>query len=405
MLDVKHFRIVPLFTSLACLLVLPGIASAAPGGAGAAPVVPSATIAMQATPTEAPPPPPPPAAPPGVKFEGNGATLKLGFLIQPQYEFDTGTATTTTRNSVFFLRRTRLLAGMTVGSTFELFFDTEAFNLGRVNGVGSSMVSNVQDAQITWKPMDEFKLDVGYFLVPLAHNSLQSAATLLGLDYFAFAFQQNAGMLNYVSRDVGVQARGLIANHLEYRLALLTGRRADPVMGADPQSRTSPRIAARVQYNVLDPETGMFYGGTYAGAKKVLSFGAGIDHQSDYNAFAVDGFLDLPLGANVLTAQADLIRYDGGTWIPNLAQQTDIMAEAGFRFGALKLEPIVRVEQLHLDNSTDGAPSTLRVSGGLAYWWMNFTITLKAFVTYVKPDSATQRSFTQLNLQLQFYVF
>jgi hypothetical protein len=36
---------------------------------------------------------------------------------------------------------------------------------------------------------------------------------------------------------------------------------------------------------------------------------------------------------------------------------------------------------------------------------MNFNVTLKAFVTYVKPDSTTQRSFTQLNLQLQFYVF
>ena len=44
----------------------------------------------------------------------------------------------------------------------------------------------------------------------------------------------------------------------------------------------------------------------------MLALGAGYDTQSDYKAFAFDGFLNLPFGKNALTVELDYINYDGG---------------------------------------------------------------------------------------------
>src|SRR4029453_19165541 len=120
--------------------------------------------------------------------------------------------------------------------------------------------------------MDEFKLDGGMMLIPFTHNSVQGATTLYALDYFAGSFTQSAGFGNFTGRDVGVQARGLVIGHLEYRLGVFTGFRGAPLMGAT-NTRAEMRIAARVQYNLFDPETAFFYAGTYGGAKRIVSFG------------------------------------------------------------------------------------------------------------------------------------
>jgi hypothetical protein len=267
----------------------------------------------------------------------------------------------------------------------------------------------MQDAFATWKPADEFKLDAGMMLVPFSHNSIQGAATLLGWDYYAFTFLQPqlAGVTNFAGRDTGVQLRGLIAKMVEYRLGLFQGNRAAPATGPTappPASRTAMRFMARVQLNLLDPETGYFYAGTYGGTKKVLSIGGGIDLQDDYKGYAGDAFLDLPIGDDVLTAQVDVLHFDGGTWIPALLKQTEVQAEAGYRIGALKLSPIVRFEDQIISNASSAAPNVQRYGVGLAWWVMNHNMNVKAFYSYVKPDNGS-RKYSQINLQMQFYVF
>jgi hypothetical protein len=265
----------------------------------------------------------------------------------------------------------------------------------------------MQDAFATWKPMDEFKLDTGMLLIPFSHNSLQSAAALYGWDYYFFSFQQSGGLTNSAGRDTGVQVRGLIAKHLDYRLGLFQGNRAAPATGPmapPPLSRTTMRFSGRLQYNFLDAETGTFYAGTYGGTKRILSVGFGIDHQDDYTGVAGDAFVDLPIGSDVLTAQVNVDFFDGGTWISNLHKQTDVMAEAGYRFGAIQLSPIVRFEnQSFSDTTTD--INVLRIAGGIAWWVMNHNINVKLFYTYIKPDSDTLKKYSQINLQTQFYVF
>jgi hypothetical protein len=354
--------------------------------------------------------PPADSAPGGLKIEGSNASLKLGFLVQPATEYQSQAPGSTEAAQYFFLRRARIILGITLGSQFELFAETDSPNLGKPSQPDQTMAStvgtNIQDAFITWKPLDEIKVDAGMMLIPFSHNSDQSAGTLYGWDYYAYAFQQNAGLGNYVWRDTGVQARGLIGGHLEYRAGVFTGKRQIPAMPTPmpAPSRTAPRLAGRLQYNVFDPETSFFYAGTYGGSKKVLSVGAGIDRQDSYLAYAADTFLDWPLGPDVLTAQVVFSRYDGGSWIA-LPSHNVIMTEAGYRFGAFKLSPIVRFERLMLDNETPMASNQTRYGAGLAWWYMGHNANLKAFYTYVRPSSSLQRAYGQVNLQTQLYVF
>src|SRR6478609_9199482 len=78
-----------------------------------------------------------------IENKNQSATLKVGLLLQPQYEAigSSNAAHTGTSNNLF-LRRTRLLVGGTLFKTFEYFFDTDAPNLFRGatafdNGVAS----------------------------------------------------------------------------------------------------------------------------------------------------------------------------------------------------------------------------------------------------------------------------
>jgi hypothetical protein len=420
----RFCKVVPAVSMVACL----GAGMLVAGSAHAQPAPATDPLAAPADTT--PPPPPPPAAPGGLKIEGKDATLKLGFLAQPAFEYLNRTANTDEQYGTFFLRRARLMALFTLGSQFELFFDTETANLGR--GAGPTPVAGLpgggladkvgmatQDVFVTWKPMDEFKLDVGMILIPLSHNGLQGATTLYGLDYYAFSFQQGAGLQNFVGRDTGVQARGLIAKQVEYRLGVFTGRRGTapppavpPMMAAVRQSQTAMRVAARVQYNVFDAESAFFYGGTYGGAKKILSFGAGVDWQKEYKAFALDGFMDWPLGPDVVTAQVDFVHYDGGTapdvWAPGVPKQNDVMVEAGYRIGAVKISPIVRFEMAKMDTAVAASPNQTRIGVGGVWWYMGHNANLKLFYTYVKPEADMApglAAYSQINLQSQFYVF
>ena len=75
---------------------------------------------------------------------------------------------------------------------------------------------NIQDAFVTFRPFGEvFKIDAGFMLPPLSHNSLESAAKLYGHDYFANTFRRNLFGIadpfrgdgeSPIGRDAGVQA-------------------------------------------------------------------------------------------------------------------------------------------------------------------------------------------------------
>ncbi|HYP88764.1 MAG TPA: hypothetical protein VEQ59_11435, partial [Polyangiaceae bacterium] len=234
---------------------------------------------------------------------------------------------------------------------------------------------------------------------------LQGGGSLYSWDFFlnTYRFGNSFGSVNNpYGRDVGAQLRGIVGDGLlEYRAGVFQGKRNVPTAGA--ASRNGFRYAARVQLNFLDPETNYFYGGTYLGTKKVFSVGASVDFQhgdESYRAFGGDAILDLPVGPGGLTAQVDIVHRNGGTRVA-IPKQTAFMAEAGYRFDAIKLSPIGRFERRWGDAA---AGRETDVGGGLAFWPYGHNSNLKAFYTRLIPDSPT-KAYDQFNLQWQVYFY
>jgi hypothetical protein len=385
------------------------------------------------------PPPPAPAKPSPLAFKIEvpktetvpASSIKIGLLLQPQFQmqqsrYGSATATLDGWKNDLYVRRTRLLLGGTLFGVFDYFVDTDFANLGLstpgMTTDAAGMVTNtnakaaqglnIQDAFITYKPMaDLVKIDAGFMLPPLAHNAVQGATTLYAWDYFANSFRANGlginGNFGYsaspVGRDAGVQARGLVAGGLvEYRVGLFQGIRR-PVSATEVAGRNFFRVAGRVQVNLLDPETGFFYQGTYLGTKKVLSVGATFDIQDKYKYFGGDVFVDYPLAGNIVTAQVNVIHVDGdsGGYTPVVTKNTTVMAEAGFMIGMAHLSPIVRFERAFVtgDNNDD-----TYIGGGLAWWPYSHNSNLKAFFTNHKYEAAP-KSGNQVNVQWQLYFF
>ncbi|MES1188483.1 MAG: hypothetical protein ABUL60_32000 [Myxococcales bacterium] len=427
------------FAQLSCLafaftqLLATQIASAQPApepppaAEPAAPPQPAPPAAAAPAPAPEPAPVAPPAAEPApaarpaptpLKIESANNSLKLGLLLQPQYEI-AGSPTLTGVSHNLFVRRVRFLAAATLFKNVELFFDTDYADLFKGNqesGVKNTPGMYVQDAFGTFKAIDDaLKIDMGYMLPPSTHNADQGAGTLYSWDYFNNSFRNSNAFNssgNPVGRDAGVQVRGLVLdNHLEYRGGLFQGRRNPAAMDGKVGARNFFRFAARIQANIFDAETGFFYSGTYLGTKKVLSIGAMVDVQDDYIHWGGDVFADLPLGPGVLTAQVNVAHYDGKNFLAanaavptstGLAKQNSVMAEAGYLIDAINLSPIVRFEKQWV-NTTDTTET--RVGGGVAFWPYSHGFNVKAFLMHVTPDAAMQHGYNQFNLQTQVYIF
>jgi hypothetical protein len=423
---------------------LGGVANAQPAGAPPAAPPPAAEPAPMAPPPAetvpppapyapvtpaialAPPMPPPPATAPiqsvsPLKIEGPNGSIRFGMFLQPQFE----SAQVPTANGYannLYLRRARIIIGGTLFDRIEYFMETDSPNLFKGNqtppaagqqALKTTSTMVIQDMFGTFKFLgDMVKIDAGYTLPAGSHNSMQSAFTLFGWDYFAYTFNNNLAFgaaTNPVGRDLGFQLRGLLVDkHLEYRVGLWQGQRnaaiagvmGPPAVPGEQGARNFFRTAARLQINIFDPETGYYYGGTYLGAKKILSVGGSYDFQSDYKAYSADGFLDMPLGPGVVTAQVDYSHWDGGTYLP-LPKQWAVQGEAGYTFLPVGIAPIVRVEHERIDttNTTQN-----RYAGGLAYWCYGHNSNVKIFYTRIQQDNALHGA-NQVNLQWQIFVY
>jgi hypothetical protein len=384
---------------------------------------PDPTPPMAATPEASMPAPSAAIAPSAspLKIDGpSGNSIRFGLLLQPQYMAASSPALNSYSNNLY-IRRTRLLLGGKLLGKLEFFFDTDYPNLfldptpaAATAGAPEVFAKNgpgmmIQDAFVTYKVLDgsmedALKVDAGFMLPPMSHNAVQGATTLYGWDYFSYTFRHGnsfGSTVNPVGRDVGVQLRGLLVDgHLEYRLGLFQGLR-DNVSGTDVQARNFFRATARVQVNLLDPEPGFFYAGSYLGAKKIASVGASFDIQGAYKYFDVDGIVDMPVGPGVVTGQLNLAHWNGGTLIPALVKQTALMGEAGYNFAGFQVSPIIRYEHLW---GSGAVANEARYSLGAAYWPYGHNMNLKAFYSRVQTTGAA-RGFNQFNLQWQVYFF
>ena len=322
--------------------------------------------------------------------------LRFGVLGQVQADTieDPGTHAQT---SNLFIRRVRLLFGGQVAKNVTFFVETDSANLGRTVNAAKNIPSTtiIQDAYGEFKTSDAFAIDAGLMFVPFSRNSVQSAATLLPIDYGAYTFSQSAPTQSSTGRDTGFQVKGYLANnHLEYRLGAFQGAR-------DARSHRTFRYAGRAMYNLFDTEVGFFYTGTYVGKKKVVALGAAFDKQDDYHAYDGDLFVDYPTGPGAVTLQFDYNRFDGATLFATLPKQNDLLLEFGYLISALRLTPVLQFSRRDVIDLSTGDEQ--RWSLGLNYWWAAHNANIKAAFMRIDPTGlARQNEFT---LQLQFFYY
>ncbi len=290
-------------------------------------------------------------------LQARGAT---GMVDATGAEYDDATKYHNWTNQ-FYVRRSRIILKGQVAKKVTFFAETDDFNIG-LQGDGQTYARNttatdssgdtvttedkfgtfIQDAFMSYNLMKEFKIAAGLILVPFMHHNRASAVSLLGLDY-------NIGQVpvgSNVWRDAGVEARGIIAKKIDYKIGVFNG--ADTLK----DRRDFYRVTGRLQINVLDAETGFFYSDNYRGAKKIISFGAGFDTQKgvyqetdttevkDYFAWTVDAKVDMPLGkgkAFVLNAAYTDVSHS--PFVNQLDTQM-YFVQTGFLLG--KIQPVVK---------------------------------------------------------------
>ena len=327
---------------------------------------------------------------------GNDVNFKLGVLGQFQADtIDHPTGEPNTSN--LFVRRLRLIFGGQVAKKVSFFVETDAPNLGRTLPGGKNIQPSVilQDAYAEFRVADAFMLDAGLMFIPFSRNSLQSAATLLPIDYGTNTFNQSAPTQSATGRDTGFQARGyLVGKRLEYRIGAFQGFR-------DAGSDNAFRYAGRLQYNLLDAETGFFYTGTYLGKKKIFAIAGAFDSQKDFHAYDADAFFDYPLGPGAATAQVDYNRFDGGDTLTTLPAQNDVLVEIGYLFRAAKVMPVLQFT--HRDVTRGSLADETRTAVGANYWWSGHNVSVKALYTRISPSGLDKQN--EFTVQLQMFYF
>ncbi len=247
-----------------------------------------------------------------------------------------------------YIRRLRVLVGGNLTKNTSFFFESDATNIGKVgtNGSKTNGVSMyVQDAQVQHTFMPELSFIAGLHLVGISRNSLQGATTLMGINYGTYSFVTSTPLDNSVGRDLGLSARGFLADErLEYRAGLYSGRNVN---------QYSPlRSAIRLQYCFLDREKGFFYTGSTLGKGRMVNLGAGIDMQGTYRGISADAFVDLPVSElGSLTVSASAGSFDGGgtdqdssAFTALVPRQSILFFEAGFLFRDANLQPYLKYE-------------------------------------------------------------
>lgn len=337
----------------------------------------------------------PAAAQISIATQDGSASMRFGILAQSQGEWlENADGETTAQN--LFMRRLRLIFGGKVGDRFTFFVDTDSPNLGKAGADGKRTEATmfVQDVILTYQVSTSWKIDAGKLLVASSYNSGQGATTLLGIDYSPYSFASSTPLGMQFGRDYGVAGRGYLANnHVEVRAGVYQGVRGD---GA----RNSLRTAVRVVYYPFEAHTDFFYPGTTFGKKKVLGVGVSHDRQRDYSATGADLMVDLPIGNNVLTAQLNAVRLDGGDLVAALPEQDTYFAEAGYYFKSLKLEPYLQYSRREYRDS-NAWDQTSQV--GVAYWHEGHRLNVKLGFGKVEKSGAADR--LQVVLQGQLMLF
>lgn len=337
--------------------------------------------------------------------------FELGLLLQPRLDVVEDAAFNADSTSIDpYLRRVRVMFYGQYTKYVNFFIETDTPKLG-LKGDWTPRVA-IQDAYMEFVVRDWLQIDAGMLLLPFSHHGMQGATSLLMLDYHADLIRYPDGS-NYVWRDMGVMARGLLLDkQLEYRVAVTNGRntedRADPTQTEIRNRFDYPLLTGRLTFNFFEAEGGagvggFFYDGLYLkreperliSPKKVLSVGGSAMYQqravlnslnraegdytpaepgvSDFYAFNADLFVDWPIGdgTQAVNGQVNYYYYDLGRNSATTAN--GLLAELGYRVDCF--QPVLGLDWVDYVNTQEGDLLTLK--GGVTWWMLGHNANLK----------------------------
>jgi hypothetical protein len=331
--------------------------------------------------------------------DGN-MTYHLGILAQVQGQIeenakpDSGNA-----DQIGYFRRLRLQGEFTFYKNLIVFFETDNPNYGKdTNSSGTKNEPSIffQTVYVTYQFAPEFSLEGGEMLTPNSYNHGQSAASIMPIDLGAFTNTESTPISSNNGRDFGVEARGYVADHLEYRGGIFQGLR-----GTDDIN--SFRYAGRLSYYFVGIETSRFYRGTSLGKYQTLEVGGSYDAQKTYKNYDIDAFYDQPTGGgNGFTAQFDYNWIDGGKFITALPKQNVLLAELGYYVDSIKTQPFA---QYTTEKYASGValPDQKQWQVGLGWYFHGYQSNFK--IGYGMVDELGFRNRSNIVAQYQFSGF
>jgi hypothetical protein len=169
---------------------------------------------------------------------------------------------------------------------------------------------------------------------------------------------------------------------------------------------TSPLYSARINLSLLNPEPGFRSASTYYGAKDVLAFGAGVQHQTS-GSLPAAGSTATPVDFNELNADL-LFEKNGGTagvldlegeiaklWGHNEAASYQFFALASYLvpidIGIGRFQPLLRVQHAGKGSAADADDST-RIDAELGYLIDGHHARLVSVYQYTKVHGQTENA-------------
>lgn len=362
------------------------------------------------------------------------AFLQIDFQTQVNAVWrDTGSGAEETSDTTdFFIRRARLGVYGQMNDTWGFLFSVEQ--------IGDQLI---RDIDVSEEPSQRFfvyesyvfadlakplQLRIGLTKTPFTRETLEDCFDPLTLDRSYFVFTPFQRM-----RDTGLAVWGNLADGLfQYRVAAMEGRENAEA----PES--SPRYTVRAHISPLDPENAYGYKGTYLGQhRSVLTIGGGYQCEpnaaygnvaantlsSDYQAWTVDGFLEVPSSLGTITLSGAYLdvdfddAYKGGDPDENVigidGQKHGYYAKAGYllpgKIGPGEVQVFSRYEEWRFARLSNIYDQQIR-------WWgagLNYFIKgqdLRVTVQYDRTDfdidsstdPASTEDFNTVTTMLQF---
>jgi hypothetical protein len=111
-----------------------------------------------------------------------------------------------------------------------------------------------------------------------------------------------------------------------------------------------------------------------------------------------------------VTFEADYLHYSGWGkfYSASIPEQESLFVNAGWYFGAIKLQPFARYEILRYAAAANKAGDQTRWGGGFNYYVMGQNLKITPYyernIPKVQPATARQKDSNRFAVQLQFFL-